>query len=93
MKQLSKPAKPSDLWRNLSFRRLYAAHATGLAGSGLGAVALGLLAHELVGASAPAVLGVALTIRIAVIVLLSPWAGMVSDRFGIKRTLDRKSVV
>lgn len=87
MKQLSKPAKPSDLWRNLSFRRLYAAHATGLAGSGLGAVALGLLAHELVGASAPAVLGVALTIRIAVIVLLSPWAGMVSDRFGIKRTL------
>ena len=75
------------LWKNSAFRRLYAAHATSLVGSGLGAVALGLLAHELVGASAPSVLGTALTIRIAVIVLLSPWAGLMAGRLGVKWSL------
>jgi len=75
------------LWNNPAFRHLYAAHATSLLGSGLGGVALGLLAYELVGASAPMVLGVALTIRIVVIVLLSPWAGLVAARFGSKPTL------
>lgn len=82
-----KSRAPSSLWKNPTFRRLYAAHATSLVGSGLGAVALGLLAHELVGASAPTVLGIALTIRIAVIVLLSPWAGIVAGRVGVKRSL------
>lgn len=76
-----------SLWENRIFSKLYAAHAASLAGSGMGAVALGLLAHELVGASASTVLGVALTIRIVVIVLLSPWAGMVANRFGVRRTL------
>ena len=80
-------ADPEKLWSNRAFRRLYAAHATSLVGSGLGVVALGLLAHELVGASAPTVLGVTLTIRIAVIVLLSPCAGVVAGRLGIKRSL------
>jgi len=75
------------LWKNSTFRRLYASHATSLVGSGLGAVALGLLAHELVGASAPGVLGIALTIRIAVIVLLSPWAGLLAGKLGIKPCL------
>lgn len=50
-------------------------------------VALGLLAHESVGASAPAVLGIALTVRIAVIVLLSPWPGIVASRLGVKASL------
>jgi MFS family permease len=76
-----------DLWNNRVFRRLYIAHGTNLLGSGLGSVALGLLAYELVGASAPMVLGVALTIRILVIVMLSPWAGLVAARFGSKPTL------
>ena len=79
--------QPASLWRNAEFRQLYAAHATSLVGSGLGAVALGLLAHELVGADAPTVLGVALTIRIGVIVLLSPWAGLLAERIGIKPSL------
>lgn len=79
--------RKQGLWNNSSFRRLYAAHATSLLGSGLGGVALGLLAYELVGASAPMVLGVALTIRIVVIMVLSPWAGLIADRWGSKPTL------
>lgn len=79
--------RSGSLWANTAFRRLYAAHTTSLIGSGLGGVALGLLAHELVGGSAPAVLGVVLAIRIAVIVFLSPWAGMLALRFGTKRSL------
>ena len=58
------------LWRNLPFQRLFWAHVVSLVGSGLSSVALGLLAHQLVGASASAVLGITLAIRIIVIVLL-----------------------
>lgn len=80
-------AANDSLWTNAVFRRLFASHATSLVGSGLGAVALGLLAHELVGANAPEVLGIALTIRIGVIVLLSPWAGLLAARWGTRRSL------
>ncbi len=48
-----------------------------LVGCGLAAVALGLRSHELVWASAPTVLGVAFTIRMAMIALAFPlgWIG------------------
>lgn len=76
-----------NLWRNLSFQRLFWAHVVSLVGSGLSSVALGLLAHQLVGASASAVLGITLAIRIVVIVLCAPWAGMVAARFGARATM------
>ena len=79
---------PGDsLWRNHRFVRLFAAHVVSLVGSGLSSVALGLLAHQLVGASASAVLGITLTIRIVVIVLCATWAGWISDRIGARKAM------
>ena len=70
------PSNESDhLWSNGIFRKLFWAHVISLLGSGVCSIALGLLAHELVGASASAVLGYTLAIRIVVIVVFSPWAG------------------
>jgi len=81
------PAEAPPLARNPEFQRLFWAHVISLLGSGLSAIAIGLLAHELVGASASVVLGMTLTIRIGVIVFLSPWAGLVAERIGLRRTL------
>jgi len=47
-----------SLWRNSPFQRLFWAHSLSLLGTGITSIALGLLAHELVGASASVVLGV-----------------------------------
>lgn len=74
----------SSLWKNSVFQKLYWAHVISLVGSGVSSVALGLLAHALVGASASAVLGYTLAIRIGVIVLFSPWAGQIAERFGAR---------
>ena len=48
--------KTSGLWSNPIFQKLYWAHVISLLGSGISSVALGLLAHALVGASASQVL-------------------------------------
>lgn len=77
----------SSLWRHRVFQQLFWAHALSLFGSGLSSLALGLLAHELVGASASTVLGVALAIRIVVIVLCSPWSGQIAARWGARRVM------
>lgn len=76
--------KSTGLRANWIFQKLYWAHVISLLGSGISSIALGLLAHELVGASASEVLGYTLTIRIAVIVLFSPWAGQIAERFGAR---------
>ncbi len=77
----------ASLWRNRPFQQIFWAHVISLVGSGLSSVALGLLAHQLVGASASMVLGVTLAIRIVVIVFSAPWAGFVADRFGARTTM------
>lgn len=76
-----------SLWSNGVFQKLYWAHVVSLVGSGVSSVALGLLAHALVGASASAVLGYTLAIRIVVIVLFSPWAGQIAERCGARAML------
>jgi MFS family permease len=81
------PPPEHPLWRNRAFTRLFWAHSISLLGASLSSVAIGLLAHELVGTSVSQVVGIALTIRIAVVVFLSPFAGMVADKFGTKATL------
>jgi MFS transporter, NRE family, putaive nickel resistance protein len=86
MNDPSQHSAPS-LWRNIPFVRLYCAQIVSLVGSGLSSVALGLLAHQLVGASASAVLGITLTIRIVMIVLCAPWAGHIADRLGERTTM------
>jgi MFS family permease len=79
---------PSDsLWSHRAFQQLFWAHALSLVGSGLSSLALGLLAHHLVGASASSVLGITLAIRIIVIVFCSPWAGQLADRFGARKLM------
>jgi MFS transporter, NRE family, putaive nickel resistance protein len=78
------PIPNAALWANPVFQKLYWAHVISLLGSGVSSVALGLLAHTLVGASASEVLGYTLTIRIVVIVLCSPWAGHIGERFGAR---------
>ncbi|NEE20025.1 MFS transporter, partial [Streptomyces sp. SID7499] len=52
-----------SLFANRDYRRLFGAQIIALFGTGLATVALGLLAYELAGPSAGAVLGTALTIK------------------------------
>lgn len=60
--------------RHRNFRRLFFAQIVALVGTGLATVALALLAHDLAGPKAGAVLGTALAIKMAVYVLLAPLA-------------------
>src|SRR5215217_2519989 len=83
----------SPLWRHGAFQKLFWAHVISLIGSGLSSVALALLAHHLVGASASAVLGVTLAIRIIVIVFCSPWAGQIAERFGARVIMIGSDIV
>jgi MFS family permease len=76
-----------SLWQHRSFQQLFWAHALSLVGSGLSSLALGLLAHHLVGATASTVLGITLAIRIIVIVFCSPWAGKLADHYGARKLM------
>jgi MFS family permease len=58
--------------RNVTYRRLFAAQIVALIGTGLLTVALGLLAFDLAGQNAGAVLGTALTIKMLAYVGLAP---------------------
>jgi len=60
---------------NLTYRRLFLAQVLSLLGSGLATVALGLLAFELAGPDAGAVLGTALAIKMIAYVGIAPVAG------------------
>lgn len=57
------------------YRRLFAAQALSLVGTGLTTVALGLLAYDLAGADAGAVLGTALALKMIAYVGIAPIAG------------------
>ena len=62
------------------FRHLFGAQIIALLGTGLATVALGLLAYELAGPAAGAVLATALTIKMVMYVLIAPIAGAFADR-------------
>ncbi|HEL5340006.1 TPA: MFS transporter [Stenotrophomonas maltophilia] len=66
-----------DILRHRSFRHLFLAQIVALVGTGLLTVALSLLAYDLAGANAGAVLGTALAIKMTVYVLLAPVSGAV----------------
>ncbi|MBW6457404.1 MAG: MFS transporter, partial [Trueperaceae bacterium] len=70
--------------RNPAFARLYLAQLVHLLGDALVWVALALLAFELAGERAAAVLGIALTLRVTAFVVLSPFAGVLADRVSRK---------
>ncbi|MCE7932464.1 MAG: MFS transporter [Xanthomonadales bacterium PRO6] len=64
-----------EILRHRSFRRLFLAQVVALVGTGLATVALALLAYDLAGANAGAVLGTALAIKMIAYVTLAPVAG------------------
>ena len=74
-------------FRNRNFAQLYAAQTTSLFGDALTWVGLALLAFELAGENAAAVLATALTLRVLAFVLLAPLAGVLADR------IDRKALL
>jgi MFS family permease len=64
---------------NLTYRRLFTAQVVALTGTGLATVALGLLAYDLAGADAGAVLGTALAIKMIAYVGMGPLAGALAS--------------
>ncbi len=78
----------TPLWRNRNFRLLFVAQIISLLGSGVTTVGLALFAYQLTGgASATAVIGNALTLRILAFLMFSQPAGVIADRVRRKRIL------
>jgi MFS family permease len=73
--------------RNVTYRRLFVAQIVALIGTGLLTVALGLLAYDLAGSNAGAVLGTALTIKMFAYVGLAPVINALLARWPKKRVL------
>ncbi|MFW6692757.1 MFS transporter [Streptomyces sp. MAR4 CNX-425] len=72
--------------RNRTYRHLFAAQAIALLGTGLATVALSLLAYDLAGGNASAVLGTALAVKMVAYVGIAPVVGALADRLP-RRTL------
>ncbi|MCA9608958.1 MAG: MFS transporter [Myxococcales bacterium] len=76
-----------DPLRDARYRRLFAAQVTSLVGTGLTTVALALLAHDLAGGDAGAVLGTVLGMKMVAYVVVAPAVG------GIAHRLPRKALL
>lgn len=66
--------------RHRTYRRLFVAQVVALLGTGLATVALGLLAYDLAGADAAAVLGTALALKMCAYVAVAPLAAALAAR-------------
>ena len=75
------------------YRHLFSAQIIALFGTGLATVALGLLAYDLSGPSAGAVLATALTIKMVMYVVIAPIAGAYADRLPRRAFLTVLDVV
>lgn len=75
------------------YRRLFAAQIVALFGTGLTTVALGLLAYDLAGADAAAVLGTALAVKMVAYVTVAPIAAAYAARLPRRLTLVGLDVV
>jgi MFS family permease len=64
---------------NRSYRHLFFAQVIALVGSGLATVALGLLAYDIAGGDAGAVLGTALAIKMVAYIGVAPIVGAFAD--------------
>ena len=88
---------------NRTYRHLFLAQVIALVGTGLATVALGLLAYDLAGADAGAVLGTALAIKMVAYVGVAPVAAAFAEKLPrrtmlvcldlVRAGVDRKSVV
>jgi MFS family permease len=65
---------------NRTYRHLFLAQIIALVGTGLATVALGLLAYDIAGSQAGAVLGTALAIKMIAYIGVAPLAGAFADR-------------
>ncbi|GAA2771978.1 MFS transporter [Streptomyces showdoensis] len=65
---------------NRTYRHLFAAQVVALVGTGLATVALSLLAYDIAGGSASAVLGTALAVKMVAYVGIAPLIGAFADR-------------
>ncbi|MCH7862531.1 MAG: MFS transporter [Proteobacteria bacterium] len=72
---------------NRTYRHLFLAQLIALVGTGLATVALGLLAYDLAGGDAGAVLGTALAIKMIAYIGVAPIAGAFADRVPRKALL------
>ena len=79
--------------RDPSFRKLFAAQVVALIGSGLATVAMTLLAYDLAGGNAAAVLGTALACKMVAYVVFAPIAGGLAHRFRRKGFLIAMDLV
>lgn len=66
--------------RHAGYRHLFIAQVAALLGTGMATVALGLLAHDLAGASAGQVLGAALSIKMVAYIGVAPFASALAAR-------------
>jgi len=90
----SESGMAASLWRNRDFRLLFSAQIISLLGSGVTTVGLALFAYQLTGgASATAVIGNALTLRILAFLLFSQPAGVIADRISRKKILIAADLV
>jgi MFS family permease len=78
---------------NPSFRRLFAAQVIALVGTGLSTIALTLLAYDLVGGNAAAVLGTALAFKMFAYVVFAPIVGGLAHRLPRKPFLIVMDVI
>ncbi|MFI5715780.1 MFS transporter [Nocardia sp. NPDC051750] len=83
----------ASLFSHRDYLRLFTAQVSALFGTGLTTVALGLLAYELAGADAAAVLGTALTIKMLVYVTVAPIVAAYADQFPRRLFLVALNVV
>ncbi|MGV0744984.1 MFS transporter [Mycolicibacterium sp. XJ870] len=93
MPEASNPRWLSGALANKVFRRLFAAQAVALVGTGLLTVALGLLAYDLAGSNAGAVLGTALAIKMVAYVTVAPLMAAITDRISRRALLVGTDVV
>lgn len=82
-----------EILRNRTYRHLFGAQLIALVGTGLATVALALLAYELAGEQAGAVLGIALAIKMIAYISVAPIAGALADRVPRKGLLVAMDLV
>ena len=87
------PASTGPVLRNAAYRRLLTAQVVSLVGTGLATVALGLLAHDLAGRRAGAVLGTVFAIKMVAYVVLAPVATALVARLPRRRVMVTADVL
>lgn len=82
-----------DVLSNRTYRHLFLAQVIALVGTGLATVALGLLAYDIAGGDAGAVLGTALAIKMIAYIGVAPIAGAFANRIPRRALLVAMDVI